>query len=116
MPGILTAFGSGVAALFVRDPRLRETLAIPLGAGIGLTFDESALLLELEDVYWSPEGVLGVQISLAVTALLGTLILGVRFIRRGERVLAVGDGDGAEPPATPAEREPPAASVCSQKF
>ena len=110
VPGILIAFGSGAAAIVTRDEKLEPKLAIPFGAGMGLTLDESALLLELEDVYWSPEGVLGVQISLAVTALLGTLILGVRFIRRGERVLAVGDGDGAEPPATPAEREPPAAS------
>lgn len=110
VPGILIAFGSGAAAIVTRDEKLEPKLAIPFGAGMGLTLDESALLLELEDVYWSPEGVLGVQISLAVTALLGTLILGVRFIRRGERVLAVGDGDGAEPPATPAGREPPAAS------
>jgi hypothetical protein len=109
VPGILLAFGSGAAAILTRDERLEPRLAIPFGAGMGLTLDESALLLELEDVYWSPEGVLGVQISLAFTALLGSLILGVRFIRRGERVLAAGDGDGAAPPAMPAGPEPPAA-------
>ena len=28
----------------------------PFGAGIGLTFDEAALLLDLRDVYWTPRG------------------------------------------------------------
>src|SRR5262245_15668233 len=31
VPGILLAFTSGSAALFASDPRVRETLAIPLG-------------------------------------------------------------------------------------
>jgi hypothetical protein len=54
---------------------------------MGLTLDESALLLELEDVYWSSEGLLSVQITLAVMSLLGALALGLRFLRRGERVV-----------------------------
>ena len=49
---------------------VRETLAIPLGVGMGLTFDESALLLELEDVYWTREGLVGVQITLGTASLL----------------------------------------------
>ena len=85
VPGILAAFGAGAAAVFVQDPRVRETLAIPLGAGIGLTFDESALLLELEDVYWSREGLLGVQITLATASLMAAAVLALRILRRGER-------------------------------
>jgi hypothetical protein len=85
VPGILTAFASGAAALFVRDERLRETLAIPFGAGLGLTFDESALLLELEDVYWSRQGLVGVQITLATASLLSAAFLALRIFRRGER-------------------------------
>lgn len=85
VPGILIAFGSGAAAVFVEDARVRETLAIPLGAGIGLTFDESALLLELEDVYWSRQGLLGVQITLATAALMAAAVLALRILRRGER-------------------------------
>jgi hypothetical protein len=85
VPGILTAFGAGVAALFVTDNRLRETLAIPAGVGIGLTFDESALLLELEDVYWTREGLVGVQITLATASLLAAAFLAMRILRRGER-------------------------------
>jgi hypothetical protein len=85
VPGIATAFAAGTAALFARDGRMRETLAIPLGAGMGLTFDESALLLELEDVYWTREGLVGVQITLAMASLLSASFLALRILRRGER-------------------------------
>lgn len=51
---------------------------------MGLTLDESALLLELEDVYWTKKGLLSVQITLAVISLIGALALGLRFLRRGE--------------------------------
>jgi hypothetical protein len=87
VPGILLAFASGAAALFTRDDRLRETLAIPLGVGIGLTFDESALLLDLEDVYWSRDGLVGVQITLATASLLSASFLALRILRRGERTM-----------------------------
>jgi hypothetical protein len=87
VPGIVLAFTSGAAAILTRNEDLEPKLAIPFGAGMGLTLDESALLLELEDVYWSREGLLGVQISLAVAALIGALSLGVRFLRRGEELV-----------------------------
>jgi hypothetical protein len=85
VPGIVTAFAAGAAALFTTDGRMRERLAIPFGAGIGLTFDESALLLELEDVYWTREGLVGVQITLATASLLSASFLALRILRRGER-------------------------------
>ena len=87
VPGIVLAFVSGGAAIVTRDEDARAALAMPLGAGMGLTLDESALLLELEDVYWTREGLLGVQITLAVTALLAALALGLRFLRRGEQLV-----------------------------
>ncbi|MDQ3934481.1 MAG: hypothetical protein M3340_07600 [Actinomycetota bacterium] len=87
VPGIVLAFTSGAVAILTRNEDLEPMLAIPFGAGMGLTLDESALLLELEDVYWSREGLLGVQITLAVAALIGALSLGVRFIRRGEHIV-----------------------------
>jgi hypothetical protein len=85
VPGIVLAFISGSAALFASDPKVRETLAIPLGIGIGLTIDESALLLELEDVYWSRQGLVGVQITLATASLMAAGMLAQRILRRGER-------------------------------
>jgi len=84
VPGILIAFGSGALALLTNNRRLEQSLAVPFGAGIGLTFDEAALLLDLRDVYWTREGVLSVQLSLGVAATLGGAILTLRMLRRGE--------------------------------
>jgi hypothetical protein len=87
VPGIVIAFLSGTGAILTRDERVEPLLAIPFGVGMGLTLDESALLLELEDVYWTREGLLSVQITLTVMAMLGALALGLRFLRRGEQVV-----------------------------
>jgi hypothetical protein len=87
VPGIMIAFASGAGAILTRDERVEPWLAVPFGVGMGLTLDESALLLELEDVYWSREGLLSVQITLTVMAILGALALGLRFLRRGEQVV-----------------------------
>lgn len=85
VPGIALAFGSGAAGLVSESQELETALAIPFGVGVGLTFDEAALLLRLQDVYWSREGVLSVQVSLATASLLGAAILGSRMLRQGER-------------------------------
>jgi hypothetical protein len=87
VPGIALAFVAGSAAVVTKDQALKPKLAVPLGVGMGLTLDESALLLELDDVYWTPEGVVGVQIALAATAMLGTAALGLRVLRRGEEIV-----------------------------
>jgi hypothetical protein len=85
VPGILIAFTAGTVALLTDDDRLEQRLALPMGAGIGLTFDEAALLLDLRDVYWTREGLLSVQLSLGATAILSIAILTQRMLRRGER-------------------------------
>jgi hypothetical protein len=91
VPGILITFGAGTLAMLSDDARLEEFLAVPFGAGIGLTFDEAALLLDLRDVYWTREGVLSVQLSFGLVATLGGTILALRMLRRGEeRVEAAG--------------------------
>jgi hypothetical protein len=87
VPGIVIAFASGAGAILTRDVDLEPKLAVPFGMGMGLTLDESALLLELEDVYWTREGLLSVQITLAVSALLASVALGLRFLRRGEHIV-----------------------------
>ncbi len=96
VPGILLAFGSGTAALLTDDDALERRLALPMGAGIGLTFDEAALLLDLRDVYWTREGLLSVQLSLGATAILSIAILTGRMLRRGERQQ---EAEGLIPPA-----------------
>ena len=95
VPGIVMAFTAGAAAIVTADESLEPKLAVPFGVGMGLTLDESALLLQLEDVYWSEEGILSVQIALAVAALLAAVALAGRFLRRGEQVVL----EGGEQPA-----------------
>jgi hypothetical protein len=82
--GFVLVFASGGVAIAAREPRLDRWLAIPFGAGSALVLDEAALLFELEDVYWTEEGVLSLQLSFATMALLAALALGVRLVRRGE--------------------------------
>jgi nucleotide-binding universal stress UspA family protein len=86
VPGIAAAFMSGAGSLML-DERHREWLAVPFGAGVALTLDESALLLELSDVYWSEEGIVSLQVMLGTTTLLASLTLLQRLLRRGERSL-----------------------------
>jgi hypothetical protein len=87
IPGIVLAFASGSAAFLVRGERSQSRLALGFGAGMGMTLDESALLLELEDVYWSERGLLSVQIGLIFTALMGALSVALRLLRRGEEIV-----------------------------
>jgi hypothetical protein len=98
VPGIVLAFLSGGAAIATTNERLEQTLAVGFGAGVGLTFDESALLLDLRDVYWTREGVLSVQVSLGLAAVLSATLLGLRMFRRGERQ---GEEEGLIPSVDP---------------
>jgi len=90
VPGIVIAFLAGGGAIVTRNEDLEPKLAVAFGVGMGLTLDESALLLELDDVYWSREGVLSVEIALAVLALLSSMFLAARLLRRGEEVVLEG--------------------------
>jgi hypothetical protein len=85
IPGILIAFVSGIVGLLVRQGRADTRAAVTMGIGMGLTFDEAALLLDMRDVYWSREGLLSVQITLATGAAMGATILTMRILGRGEK-------------------------------
>jgi hypothetical protein len=87
VPGIVLAFAAGGASVVSRDERWDPWLAIPFGMGAALTLDESALLLKLDDVYWTEEGIVSVQITLAALAMLSALALTLRVLRRGERAV-----------------------------
>jgi hypothetical protein len=94
VPGIGLAFAAGAASIITRDEHLDPWFALPFGAGLGLTLDESALLLRLDDVYWTEEGILSVQISLTAIALVAGGALATRLLRRGEaRVLRRAERD-----------------------
>jgi hypothetical protein len=85
VPGIVLAFASAIAGMSSRNEGVEAAAAIPFGAGVGLTLDEAALLLDLRDVYWTREGVLSVQVSLGVIGTLAASILAMRMLRRGEQ-------------------------------
>lgn len=97
VPGILTAFASGIAALLFKGEIADRRLARTLGVGMGLTFDEAALLLDMQDVYWSKEGLFSVQLTLATGATMGITVLTLRILGRGEiRKEAAGEIPAAE--------------------
>jgi hypothetical protein len=84
VPGIAVGLLAGGAGLLTTSKRAHAILAVPYGTGLALTLDESALLLNLDDVYWSEEGVVSVQITFAALAILAALTLILKILRRGE--------------------------------
>lgn len=56
-----------------------ELVAIGFGIGMGLTLDEFALWLNLEDVYWAPKGRQSIDAVIATTVLLAITLIGARF-------------------------------------
>lgn len=69
--GIVGMFTTGILAFAFSPPSpWIEMLAFAFGAGAALTLDEFALILHLEDVYWTGEG----------RASIDAVILGVTFI------------------------------------
>lgn len=85
VPGIVLAFLAGGTSVISKNEELDPWLALPFGVGVALTLDESALLLELDDVYWTERGVLSLQISFGALALVSSVALALRLLRRGER-------------------------------
>jgi hypothetical protein len=54
-----------------------ELTAVAFGVGAGLTFDEFALWLHLDDVYWAEEGRRSVDAVVIATVFIGIVFLGV---------------------------------------
>jgi hypothetical protein len=56
-----------------------ELVAVAFGIGMGLTMDEFALWLNLEDVYWQEKGRQSIDAVVVTTALLIIALLGLQF-------------------------------------
>jgi hypothetical protein len=97
VPGMALALLSGGASIALHHEGLDHWLAVPFGAGAALIVDETALLIELEDVYWSERGALGIDASLGAMTLLGCLTLFARLVRRGEAAVHAPAADVAQP-------------------
>ena len=76
VPGIVLSLIAGGLAIGLapREPWL-AFLAIVFGAGAALVLDEFAMLLHLEDVYWTDEGRLSIEACMAAVAFLGLAVL-----------------------------------------
>ncbi len=84
IPGMIVSLVSGGVAISLSREKRNRWLAIPFGVGVALVLDEAALLLELEDVYWSDEGKMSVQVAFATMGLLGAIAYAIQVRRSGE--------------------------------
>jgi hypothetical protein len=78
--GILLLLVAGYMGIALNpDSPWDKVVAVLFGIGMGLTLDEFALWLNLEDVYWAPKGRESIDaVVLTITLLTGTL-LGLAF-------------------------------------
>ncbi len=72
---MMTAGTLGFAAL--GHSPYAEICAFLFGAGAGLTIDEFALWVYLDDVYWAQEGRSSIDATVIAAALMGLVVLGV---------------------------------------
>jgi hypothetical protein len=82
IPGIALAFLAGAGAILSRTNGHELWFSLPFGIGAGLTFDEIAILTELDNPYWESEQLAAAQAAIAAA---GALALAARFQSRGKR-------------------------------
>jgi hypothetical protein len=79
--GILIIIGTGIVLVSARPQGVALDIAAAVfGVGVGLTFDEFALWLHLEDVYWTNEGRKSVDAIFCVLVVTGALIGGADLL------------------------------------
>ncbi len=76
--GIVTMMVAGTLG-FVADGRSPyiEICAFLFGVGVGLTIDEFALWVHLEDVYWAEQGRSSIDATVIAASLMGLMVLGI---------------------------------------
>lgn len=74
--GLMVICGVGAFAVRGDTGALHNVLGFGFGAGCGLVLDEFALVLHLEDVYWSEQGRKSVDAVILVVAFIALLLLG----------------------------------------
>ncbi|MGH3398426.1 MAG: hypothetical protein ACRDPO_27440 [Streptosporangiaceae bacterium] len=79
--GILIIIGTGIVLVSERPQGAALDIAAAIfGVGVGLTVDEFALWLQLEDVYWTSEGRKSVDAIFCVLVITGALLGGASFV------------------------------------
>jgi hypothetical protein len=75
--GIVTMMISGAIGFTVLgDSPFAEICAFAFGVGAGLTIDEFALWVYLEDVYWSEEGRVSIDATVLAAGAMGLILIG----------------------------------------
>lgn len=83
--GIVLMLIAGFLAFAVDpDSPWLDLLAVAFGIGAGLTLDEFALWLHLEDVYWAEEGRKSLDAVVVATLFMGIVFLGVPIADVGQ--------------------------------
>jgi len=78
VPGVVLLVPGAILAISAPpDVPWREISACLIGVGASLVLDEFALILHLQDVYWSDEGRVSVQVVMLVTVCLACVLLGL---------------------------------------
>jgi hypothetical protein len=78
IPGIVLTIGGGFVSVGAHGSApWAEISAVMIGVGSSLVLDEFAMILHLQDVYWSAEGQLSVQVVALTGSLLGLVLLGI---------------------------------------
>ena len=94
--GIAMLTGVGGVAVHGEDKwRRHPKVALSYGVGLALIMDEFALLVDLEDVYWSKKGRLSVEAGVGVIAAGGTVLAALPVLQRLVRNRRGGGGGEA---------------------
>ncbi|MFI9598694.1 hypothetical protein ACWEQ7_03655 [Streptomyces sp. NPDC004069] len=78
VPGVVLTIlgGFGVVASGGRHAAATAVFAVVFGVGAGLVLDEFALILHLDDVYWTESGRKSVEVVVITAALVGLVLAG----------------------------------------
>lgn len=76
VPGIILMVAFGLMALGAQSTGWRSVAGVGFGAGLALVLDEFALILHLEDVYWSEEGRTSVDAVFLTAGVLFVVLVG----------------------------------------
>jgi uncharacterized membrane protein len=76
VPGIILLIVGALMSLATEGSPWVEVAALTIGVGMSLILDEFALILHLEDVYWSNEGRISVELIGLTAACMGLVMLG----------------------------------------
>jgi hypothetical protein len=76
--GIVLMLAAGALAFSNAGDPWWEIYALLFGIGAGLTIDEFALWVHLDDVYWAEEGRSSIDAAVIVVAVIGLVLVGAR--------------------------------------